>query len=76
MKNFKIAVSSLSFALLIISCNDKKLTEVQVPLPEEEVTTVQMGNPTDVIANEGAFKILPLPYAYDALEPNIDAKTI
>ena len=76
MKNFKIAVSSLSFALLIISCNDKKLTEVQVPLPEEEVTTVQMGNPTDVIANEGAFKILPLPYAYDGLEPNIDARTM
>jgi len=62
--------------LLITSCNEKKLIEVQVPLPEEEVTTIQMGNPDDVIANEGAFKMIPLPYSYDALEPYIDAKTM
>lgn len=76
MKNLKITVSSALFIFLLISCNDKKLTEVQVPLPEEEVTSVQMGNPADIIANEGAFKILPLPYAYDALEPSIDARTM
>lgn len=62
--------------ILLSSCNDKKLTEVQVPLPEEVATTVQIGNPADVIANEGAFKIVPLPYSYDALEPHIDAKTM
>lgn len=76
MKKHTIIVSMLGILLFLNSCNEKKLTEVQVPLPEEEVTTVQMGNPADVIANEGTFKMMPLPYAYDALEPNIDAKTM
>lgn len=76
MKNTRIALSLFSVFLLFTSCNDKKLTEVQVPLPEEEVTTVQMGNPADIIANEGTFKMMPLPYSYDALEPYIDAKTM
>lgn len=74
----KLKTISIIFMLvqLTISCNEKKLTEVQVPLPEEEITTVSMGNPADVIANEGAFKMMPLPYAYDGLEPYIDAKTM
>lgn len=76
MKKYRIIINTLTLALLFASCNEKKLTEVQVPLPEEEVTTVQIGNPADVIANEGAFKITPLPYSYDALEPYIDAKTM
>ena len=76
MKNFQVLLSSLAFALITVSCNEKKLTEVQVPLPEEEVKTTAMGNPADVIANEGAFKMIPLPYSYDALEPHIDAKTM
>lgn len=66
----------LSAGAIVISCNEKQLTEVQVPLPEEIVTTVESGNPADVIANEGAFKMMPLPYSYDALEPNIDARTM
>ncbi len=61
---------------MFTSCNEKKLTEVQVPLPEEEVKNVPMGNPADVIANVGAFKIPLLPYSYDALEPYLDAKTM
>lgn len=76
MKKHTIIVSMLGILLLLNSCNEKKLTEVQVPLPEEEVTTVQVGNPADVIANVGTFKMMPLPYAYDALEPNIDARTM
>lgn len=76
MKNFQRVLSIFIIALHLTSCNEKKLTEVQVPLPEEEVTTVQMGNPADVIANEGTFKMMPLPYAYDGLEPNIDARTM
>jgi len=76
MKHLSKVISVFSIATLLFSCNDKKLTEVQVPLPEEVATTIQMGNPADVIANEGAFKMVPLPYAYDALEPYIDAKTM
>jgi Fe-Mn family superoxide dismutase len=76
MKQFSKVVSVFSILTFLFSCNDNKLTAVQVPLPEEVATTVQMGNPADVIANEGAFKMMPLPYAYDALEPYIDAKTM
>ena len=64
------------FALGIISCNNKKLTEVvEVPLPtaEEKIT---IGNPEDVKADKGAFEMLKLPYTYDALAPNIDALTM
>jgi len=42
----------------------------------EEVTVVEMGNPADVKADPGTFKMLALPYAYNALEPFIDAKTM
>ena len=66
----------LGVGVLLISCNDKNLTEVQVPLPEDVATSVQMGNPSDVIANEGTFKMIPLPYSYGALEPHIDARTM
>jgi Fe-Mn family superoxide dismutase len=76
MRKSGISVYLFALVFALHSCNDKKLTEVQVPLPEEAVKNVPMGNPTDVIANEGAFKILPLPYAYDALEPNIDGRTM
>lgn len=76
MKNIYKTLSIVATALLLYSCNEKKLTEVQVPLPEEEVKNVPMGNPADVMANEGTFKMLPLPYAYDALQPSIDAKTM
>lgn len=67
----------LSFiSLLITSCNNKKLTEVvEVPLPAaaEKLT---LGNPDDVKAEAGSFEMIKLPYAYDALEPNIDALTM
>ena len=76
MKIAKPILALFVTTILLSSCNEKKLTEVQVPLPEEEVTTVAMGNPADVIANEGTFKMMPLPYSYDALEPHIDAKTM
>lgn len=60
----------------ILSCqNDKKLEEVvEVPLPE--TTEIAIGNPADVVADEGTFKIETLAYAYDALEPHIDARTM
>lgn len=76
MKLKCFTVSLFGMLIFLNSCNEKKLIEVQVPLPEEEVTNVQMGNPADIIANDGTFKMMPLPYAYDALEPNIDARTM
>ncbi len=67
-----------AFAVVFIlcSCNNKKLTEVvEVPLPtaQEKMT---IGNPEDVKANPGTFEIVTLPYTYDALAPNIDARTM
>jgi Fe-Mn family superoxide dismutase len=62
--------------MLFSSCNNKKLTEVvEVPLPtaQEKMT---IGNPDDVKANSGAFEMKKLPYAYDALAPSIDARTM
>lgn len=68
---------ALSFAaLLAVSCNNKKLTEVvEVPLPtaEEKIT---IGHPDDVKADDGKFQVQKLPYGYDALSPSIDALTM
>jgi Fe-Mn family superoxide dismutase len=64
------------FTLVLLSCNDKKLTEVvEVPLPtaEEKMT---IGVPDDVKAEEGAFEMVKLPYSYEALAPHIDALTM
>ena len=64
------------FSLVLLSCNDKKLTEVvEVPLPtaEEKMT---IGVPDDVKAEEGAFEMVKLPYSYEALAPHIDALTM
>jgi Fe-Mn family superoxide dismutase len=59
--------------LLLFSCNNKKLTEVvEVPLPSKEEKML-IGSPEDVKAEDGAFKMLALPYSYEALAPHIDA---
>ena len=44
-----------------------------MPAAEEKMT---IGQPDDVRADEGAFQLLKLPYAYDALAPNLDALTM
>lgn len=74
----KIQLLSLYFLGMaaLQSCNNKKLTEVvEVPLPaaQEKVT---IGVPDDVKAEDGAFSLAKLPYAYDALAPNLDALTM
>lgn len=64
------------FTLVLVSCNNKKLTEVvEVPLPTSE-EKMSIGNPEDVKADKGAFEMVKLPYLYDALAPNIDALTM
>jgi Fe-Mn family superoxide dismutase len=75
MKNTFYRLSLLSIGTILMSCNDKKFEEVAVPLPETEVA-VTFGNPSDVVADAGTFKIKAPGFAYDALEPNIDGKTM
>jgi Fe-Mn family superoxide dismutase len=76
MKKNIFLISNLLLVSLVLSCNNKKLTEVvDVPLPtaQEKIT---MGLPEDVRANEGSFQLEKLPYSYDALAPNISATTL
>lgn len=78
MKKTKLFLSSLVLVFALQSCNkEKKLEEVEVPLPENTTEkTTAVGNPDDVAADPGTFKMMKLPYAYNALEPYIDAKTV
>jgi Fe-Mn family superoxide dismutase len=76
MKKQYVLIISLLVLVAMQSCNNKKLTEVvEVPLPsaQEKMT---IGHPEDVKAEAGSFEMLPLPYAYDALVPSIDAMTM
>ncbi len=75
MKNTSILFMS-SLLLLLFSCNNKKLTEVvEVPLPSKEEKML-IGSPEDVKAEDGTFKMVALPYSYEALAPHIDALTM
>lgn len=72
----RLAVMVAVCSGLITSCNEKKLTEVvEVPLPTKE-EKVTIGHPDDVKADAGTFQVAKLGFAYDALEPHIDALTM
>jgi Fe-Mn family superoxide dismutase len=76
MKKNTFLLSSLLFVTVLVSCNEKKLTEVvEVPLPtvQEKIT---IGNPDDVKATEGSFQLEKLPFKYDALAPYLSAITL
>ena len=76
MKKNIFLICNLLLVSLLLSCNNKKLTEVvDVPLPTAQ-EKIAMGLPEDVKANEGSFQLEKLPYAYDALAPNISATTL
>lgn len=76
MKKSSFLISSLFLLTTLLSCNKKKLTEVvEVPLPTAE-EKVAIGSPEDVKANEGSFQLEKLPYAYNALAPNMSAKSL
>lgn len=69
----KFLLTSLLFVSVLVSCNEKKLIDVvEVPLPtaQEKIT---IGNPNDVKAEEGSFKLEKLPFVYDALVPDFSA---
>ncbi|AOW10894.1 superoxide dismutase [Flavobacterium gilvum] len=72
----KKIVAPLLFISVLISCNDKKLTEVvEVPLPTVQ-EKVKIGNPDDLKASGGAFQLEKLPFGYEALTPNLSALTL
>jgi Fe-Mn family superoxide dismutase len=76
MKKTSWFLMCFSLVTLLLSCNNKKLTEVvEVPLPTSE-DKFTIGSPDDISAEDGAFKLLKLPYSYDALAPSIDARTM
>ncbi|MBX9807152.1 MAG: superoxide dismutase [Flavobacteriaceae bacterium] len=76
MKKLCLQLSNLLLLALLVSCNNKKYTEVvEVPLPAAEEKVI-MGMPDDVKADEGSFQLEKLPYSYDALAPNISAFTM
>ncbi len=77
MKKINILLINLLLVTFLVSCNNKKLTEVvDVPLPEVEQKTAIMGMPDDVKANEGSFQLEKLPYSYNALAPSISEFTM
>ena len=77
MKNAKMFFSALVLVAALQSCKEKNNLEevVAVPEPQAEQAPV-LGNPDDVKADPGTFQVAKLGYAYDALEPHIDAKTM
>jgi superoxide dismutase, Fe-Mn family len=79
MKKVKILLSAIVVMASLQSCKDKNNLEevVDVPAPEKEAAApAAMGNPDEVKADEGHFQMAKLGYAYDALAPHIDAKTM
>lgn len=76
MKKLSFIISCFLLLLFLVSCNNKKLTEVvEVPLPTAQ-EKVAIGFPEDVKANNGAFQLEKLPYAYDALAPTVSPLTL
>lgn len=76
MKKIYFLASSLLLLASVVSCNNKKYTEVvEVPLPTAQ-EKIDIGNPDDVKAIDGAFLMEKLPYSYNALAPNISALTM
>ena len=76
MQKIRFIITNLFLLTLLISCNNKKYTEVvEVPLPAAEEKVI-MGIPDDVKADEGSFQLEKLPFSYDALAPNISAFTM
>lgn len=77
MKKVKIILSAFVLIAAMQSCKDKNNLEevVAVPEPQKE-EAAPLGNPDDVKAEGGPFQVAKLGYAYDALAPHIDARTM
>ena len=76
MKKNSIILANLLLISVLVSCNEKKMTEVvEVPLPTVQ-EKIKIGNPNDLKANEGSFQLEKLPFGYDALAPELSALTL
>lgn len=77
MKELKILIL-IMMGGFIISCNNQSNTQTNDSdlSAVKEDSLAKMGDPNDVKAEPGTFQMIPLPYAYNALEPFIDAKTV
>ena len=74
----KKSILSGVLVALLAACNcpqEKKVEEVTEKVIENVKETITYGNPADVKA-EGKFQVSGLAYAYDALEPHIDGRTM
>ena len=76
MKKASWYLLCFSIVLTVLSCNNKKLTEVvEVPLPSA-VEKFTIGSPDDIKADDGSFELVKLTYSYDAVSPQIEARTM
>jgi superoxide dismutase, Fe-Mn family len=77
MKNLLILLTC-SLILFTACKKEKELIEVGIPEPEKTNEKGEVTKPEDVKAEdeEGAFQMKGLPYAYNALEPFVDATTM
>ena len=76
MKKASWYLLCFSILLTVLSCNNKKLTEVvEVPLPSA-VEKFTIGSPDDIKADDGSFELVKLAYSYDAVSPQIEARTM
>lgn len=76
MKKNTFIIANLLFISVLVSCNEKKLTEVvEVPLPTVQ-EKAKIGNPNDLKADEGSFQMEKLSFGYDALSPELSALTL
>lgn len=77
MKKVRILLSAFVVMAAMQSCKEKNNLEevVAVPEPQKEAEA-PLGNPDDVKAEGGPFQMAKLGYAYDALAPHIDARTM
>jgi superoxide dismutase, Fe-Mn family len=76
MKNFNITMVISLLLLFLVSCQEKKLTEiVEVPLPSVN-DKITIGNPKDVQIDGGTFDLAKFPYTYEAFLPSLSAVTL
>lgn len=76
MKKNTFIIALLLFISVLISCNDKKMTEVvEIPLPTVQ-EKIKLGNPNDLKADAGQFQMEKISFGYDALAPDISAMTL
>ncbi|SHJ68052.1 superoxide dismutase [Flavobacterium haoranii] len=72
----KLILSLTTFLLLLISCKqDNNLVEVQIPEPEEPVSTL-FTNPSEYKASGTPFKLFEITYKFDDFSDCIEGKTL